>query len=372
MNSLAKNVKYAPANITGINSRNNKEVSTYIFTYLQNKKKDSIGTYKNYKRYFSEFFMYTCNKELNKLTWDDIFNIRFDQAQDFHSNEKDKNIDTAQQKMFVIKKLWKNLFLTNKSINPNRKLDLDIMEFEKISKEKLNKTHYATLNSKEMDLLFEHALTYKRKPLTRKMFFEFLYIVGCRESVAKGRNGKGVKWTDIRRKEDSNAGIKVWVVGLEDKGFKDKGKTVEKSISDSFYNKLLQLKEESSSEYVFDLNINTFLDTFNDFREKYNLKTKDGRKVCIHSIKRASGILTQETFNDINITRLQLQHSSSDMTMTYIEDAQYTKQASYMLGKDIDLNAFDDLSKEELLDLIKNGGRSVQIKFLDEMESRVN
>lgn len=357
MNNLAiENVNHAPVGGNNVVGINNSEASACIFTYLEDRKKKSIDTYSSYKRYFSEFFMFTCNKQINELTWNDIFQITFNKTDEFYRNEKNKNINSAQQKMFAIKKLWEKLYHLNRHVNPNKNIDLDVIIFEK---ENIDNNHYATLNSKEVNLLFEHSLTYEYKPKTRYLFFKFLYTMGCRESVAKGKGGKGVKWADIIRKEDGNTEINVWVMK-----FHDKGKLVEKAMHDNFYNELLKLKgTESFSEYVFDLNINTLLDTFNDFRDKYNLKTKNGRDVAVHSLKRSTGKLVQSVFNDPEITRKHLQHSNLNMTSTYIDDEEYTDQASYMLGEEIDFNVFRDLSKDELLGLIENCERGIQLKL---------
>jgi hypothetical protein len=299
--------------------------------------------------------MFICNKQINELIWSDIFNITYFKVEEYYKYLLNKNINTAQQKMWAIKKLWDKLYFIN------RDLKSDMLKFEK---KKFEKIHYATLNDKEMQLLFEFSESYDYKPMTRKLFFEFLYIVGCRESVAKGKKGKGVKWSDITRNEDSKTGIKVWVVK-----FFDKGKWIEKSINDDFYNKLIQLKgTESLSEFVFDLNINTLVNTFNDFKEKYNLQTKNGRDVTIHSIKRATGKLVHGIFKDPDITMKHLQHGSFEMTKNYLDEDSYTDQASYMLGKNVDMDFFKNLSKDELLKLIDNGGQEIKLKLYYQWE----
>ena len=350
MNNLAlSNVNVAPAPIAPVNvvGINNNSASVKIQNYLEDKKRKSESTYKAYNRYYKELFMFTCNKKINEVTWEDIFNITYSKVDEFKSHLLNIGVkpNYVNQKLFACKSLWEKLY------HIDRNVDMRVFDFEE---EDYEETNFASLNESEINLLFDLCDTYNYKPLTRRMFFEFLYYIGSRKNVPLE-----LKWDDIQNRYDNKSGLNVWVIR-----YKDKGKWVEKAINDDFYSKIFKLKEESFGEKVFQINSNTINDTFKDFRDKYDLHEKNGKRVVIHSIKKASGWLVQNTFNDIAKTQKHLQHqNNSTTTKIYINDEDYTDQASYLIGKDIDVNFFKSLDEGVLLQLIENCGRDVQMKI---------
>jgi len=336
-------------NSTPVVGINNDNVSVKILSYLNEKKRKSINTYDAYLRYYTEFFMFTCNKQISQLTWNDIFNITYSKIDEYKEHLLNSNVKSyyVNQKLFACKALWEKLY------HINRNVDLRVLDFEE---EDFEPNNYAALNDNEMNLLFEFAETsgYKKGKYTKRMFFEFLYYMGCRKNVALE-----LKWNDIQTRYDHNTGLNVWTIK-----FKDKGKYITKAINNDFYERILKLKEENKGEKVFHLAKETFEKTFNDFRTKYNLEMKDGKRVTIHSIKKASGWMVQNTFGDLNKTKLHLQHSNPSTTANiYVNVENYTDQASYLIGKNIDMDFFKELSKDELLGLIEMCGKDVQLKM---------
>ena len=343
MNNL--NIAPAQVNVVGIN---NNSASVKIQNYLEEKKRKSESTYKAYLRYYKEFFMFACNKQINKITWENIFSITYNKVDEFKSYLLNKGVKPAyvNQKLYACKSLWEKLY------HIDRNVDIRVFDFEE---EDYEEQSYATLNEKEMNNLFEMCETYDYKPLTRRLFFEFLYYIGCRKNVPLE-----LEWDNIQNRYDNKSGLNVWVVR-----FKDKGKWVEKAINDDFYNKIVTLKgTESLNKKVFQINSNTIQDTFDNFRDKYKLHEKNGKRVVIHSIKKASGWLVQNTFGDIAKTQRHLQHeNNSTTTKIYINDEDYTDQASYLIGKNIDIDFFKGLDKDVLLQVIEKCGKDVQMKI---------
>jgi len=342
----------------------NTEASVKILNFLKDKKRKSENTYKNYNRYYSEFFVFVCNKQISEITWEDIFKVTYEDIDNYkrYLINKGDSGNYINQKIFACKALWKKLHTFNHDVNYTEVFDFEREEFEVVN--------FAALNDKEVELLLNFMDSQKYKPKTKYMFFEFLYIVGCRKNVALE-----LTWNDIVRRHDNKKGIDVWVVSFKDQKFKDKGKRVNKAINDDLYVKLIELKEcgESTGDKVFDLSKETFEDVFTKFQDKYNLHEKDGKKVCIHSIKKASGWLVQNTFGDINKTRKHLCHESIELTAkTYIGDEDYCDQASYLIGKNVDKDFFKELDKDTLISLIENSGKDVQMRLYYEYEKMMN
>lgn len=341
-------------NLAPVVGINNQEAGHRILMYLEERKRTSENTYKNYLRYYTEFFYFACNKEINQLIWEDIFKIDNGMIGDyklFLLNKGDAP-NYVNQKLFAGKALWDKLFELNHNI--------DRLVF-KFAEEKTKDNTFASLDHKEMELLFDFMDKESYKPLTKRLFFEFLYIVGSRKNVAID-----LKWNQITRKRDFSNDMDIWVIG-----YPDKGKDIEKAINDDFYNKLLQLKEsgESTGDKVFDLNKDTFEAVFRKFQDEYNLKEKNGKKVCIHSIKKASGWLVQNTFGDINKTRKHLQHKNMQLTAyNYLGSENYSEQASFLIGKEITNDFLNEMTKEELITLIEKCGKDTLMKLYYEKE----
>jgi site-specific recombinase XerD len=160
--------------------------------------------------------MFVCNKEINQITWQDILSITYTHIYNFKHYLLDKgSANYTNQKILACKGLWKQLYAFNR--------DVDTTIFN-LQEEKFEPNNYASLNANEMELLFNFMEHDHYKPHTKRMFFEFLYVVGCRKNVALE-----LTWDQIKRKHDSKKGIDVWVVH-----FHDKGKWVDKSINDDF------------------------------------------------------------------------------------------------------------------------------------------
>jgi hypothetical protein len=71
----------------------------------------------------------------------------------------------------------------------------------------------------------------------------------------------------------------------------------------------------------------------------------------------------------LNRTRKHLQHKNIQLTATtYIGDEDYTDQASYLIGKHIDMDFFKDLDKDTLLALIEAAGKDTIMKLYYEHE----
>jgi integrase len=297
--------------------------------------------------------MNTCGKKIEQLTWGDILSINYNTVDNFKRfliNKGDGG-NYINQKLYSCKALWKKLHYINRDV------DMETFEFEE---EEYEKKTYATLNETEMNLLFDYVSTKEYKPLTRRLFFEFLYNVGCRKEVANT-----IQWKNIIKQRDNKYNIDVYVLK-----YKDKGKWIEKAIHDDFYNKLIQLKNtESKGKFIFDISIETLENDFDEFKRKYDIGSKNGKQVCIHSIKKGAGQKVQNAFGDINLTSKFLQHKNVNMTADiYLGDENYCEQASYMISKNINVDMFAELDKDTLIKIISNSGTDVMFRLYTEYE----
>lgn len=324
-----------------------------IHLFMEKKKRKSDNTYDAYGRYYNEFFQFTVGKKLEYITWNDILQITYTKVEEYQEHElaKGNQENTCNQKLFAIKKLWESLHRHNNNVS------LDVLDFEPLDSKD---NSYAILTTDEVELLLEFAKC-KYKGNVQSMVFEFLFVVGCRKEMPF------VLTRDmITKNYDYNSGKNAWVIK-----YKEKGKYVEKSITDEFYEKLIVVCEEGS-EKIFNISDKTIEKTFDEFRKEYGLKEKNGKKVVIHSIKKASGLAVYKATGDLVKTKDHMQHDHIDMTSRiYLDSSQnYCSQGSYMLGETIGTDIFENMTKEELIQLIGECGSDVIRRMKYIMDNR--
>ena len=326
-----------------------------IQNYIDSIRKQSENTYENYLPRFKNFFMKVINKELHSIKWEDIFSITFSDVEDYQKYllvEKENIEYTVDQKLFTIKGLWDYLYKHNNNVNK------DVLDFVELYNKDTDENSWGTLLSEELDLLFKFAETRGRTGKIQRAYFEFLYDIACRKSVPLK-----MKWSQVKRGYDFKSKQKVWLVC-----YTEKGKKVEKAIRDEWYDKLASIRKEGSDE-VFNIGKSTIENTFEAFREKYNLFERNNKRIVIHSIKKAAGQRGWDVTHDPKLVQEYMQHSDFNTTMNIYNNRKdnYTEQLSYKLGFDIDINEFKDLSKEELISLIEKCDKNIMYALYNKM-----
>lgn len=336
--------------LSNVQSLNNNTAYNVIYNFMEKNKKNSENTYDSYQRYYNEFFRFVIGKDLWSVTWDDILRITYTDVENYQIhmlNEKGWKENTCNQKLFAVKKLWDTLNRHNNNVN------LGVLNFEELNAED---NSYASLTTEEVDSLIEFAKTNtksKAKGIIQSGVFEFLYIVGCRKEVPFD-----LTRDMITRCFDFQAQKEVWVIK-----FKDKGKIVQKGINDDYYDRLIALSEMGKDKNkIFNVSMKTVENTFDSFRAKYNLYEKNGKKVVIHSIKKASGwSVYNTTGGDMQKTKDHMQHESMELTSkTYLDSKNnFSSQGSYLLSREVSIDMLSELSQEDLLMVINKCGKDI-------------
>ena len=347
-----QNVSLQNVSLHNVRTLNSNTCYSVIYNFMKKKRDRSENTYKSYVRYYNEFFNFMCGKDVLSVDWDDILNVTYSHVEKYQMymrNDKGFSANTCNQKLFALKSLWDNLNRHNNDIN------LSVFNFEELDAED---NSYASLTREEVDSLIRFAED-KYKGDIQSLMFEFLFVVGCRKNVLFTLTKDMVV-----RNHDFSVGKDVWVVK-----YKDKGKVVEKAISDDFHAKIISCYE-SGVDKVFNVSHKTFERTFESFRNHYGLYEKNGKKVTIHSIKKTSGWSVYKMTNDINATKEHMQHKNIETTSRIYLDGKdnYCSQGSYMLGNDITADEFSNMSKEELLRVLDMCGKDVLNRFKFEVE----
>jgi integrase len=306
---------------------------------------DSENSRTTYENHYRQMFMFICHKEMENIIWDDIQNITIEQVKMYRDNlKKQYKNNTINQKMFACKALWDELF-------ENGRVNKNVFNLRKI-KLKEKKNSHGSLTEKEMDLLLDFCLNHeKQKPVTKMLYFKFLYITGLRKNIAQS-----IMVDDIIRKVDIQKQEEVWVIDKE-----DKGKDREVSIRDTFYNELYKnyINEKETWGYkdnkLFHINDDTIDSVLERFCKYYNID-KITRNITQHSIKSASGDRVFNRTGDIKITAKHLGHDNIQTSYDHYlgKNDNYTEQPSYSLDNDYSYDMLEGLGDNTILKLIKN------------------
>ncbi len=335
-------------NVVGFKTGNAYES---IELFLESNADRSKDTEKNYRSWISQFFMFTRNKSLNEVTWNDIQSIQYRDSLMFRKhliNDINNSSRTANTKMAGIKSLFEFITKVNKDI----KIDTDVVDLKPLAENKNN--GWGSLTEDEWKALLEYCSNEKRKPVEKRTYFEMVIITAARTSALLD-----MTFNDIKERTDHQTGTIVKVIEME-----DKGKFIQKPISDETYEKLMSLKTLTTkdSDKIINVSSKTLAKTLSDFCEWYGIDAK-GRRIVLHSLKKASLDLTfKNTGGNLLKTAKQANHSGINLIYdTYVgKNSSLTEAPSYsMLNKDENLEALEGLSKEELLALIKKSGKWV-------------
>lgn len=320
------------------------KIDSFLNTY------ESTNTRNAYKNYYNIMFMYLCGKELSDLTIDDVKSIEIVDVKRFREHLRYKyKVNTINQIVFACKALFSS-FKEDGMIHDN---SFDIAKIKTKQKE----VHYGSLTADELNGLYEYCLTLK-KGMTKKLYFEFLATVTCRKTVAQE-----LKFENIKRKRNKKTNTEYWVVDVY-----DKTDEVNRAITDEFYDRIKSNFDsyewyDQKKGYVFNLENKTLDKTLKDYCEYAGID-RVGRNIVQHSIKSSGLDMIQDTFGDINITAKAAGHKNIQTAYNnYIgKNVDYSQQPSILLGTDYDFDKLGELSKDELINVIKLCGRNSMIK----------
>lgn len=348
-------LEIARKNVTGFKI---DSVDSAIKLFLEEKKLKSENTAKNYKIHIEEFLMYCLGKTSN-IKWEEILSITYNDVLLFRNhllNNKQLSPRSINSKMGALRTFYKHLYKINKDI------DLDVMNIDPLPEGKKEDRAWGTLTEDEVQKLYKFCEKEYYKPVTKRMFFETAIVTALRKEALLS-----MTWDDIQQKQDKS-GAMVWTICVRDKG----GKYDYNPITDEFYNRLLQVKQENdvNDNKVFQINEKTLVKTLKDFCKANNID--DDRRITLHSLKSASGaIVYKATGGDIVATSKHLHHSQINTTYQHYvgKFTNLTLKPSYsVFGKQVSIKDLEKYSKEELLEAIAKSGTSTIREILSHLK----
>lgn len=298
---------------------------------------NSLATEKNYDIRVREFFQLILGKKVEFLTADEIRSIKKRVVQMEYIDKlilRGNSFNTIETKLNSVASFYGELMANDIMVNP------------KTLKSNLPKdvTHHDALTKEELDSLFEFMKNEKELGIQKYLLVKMLFTTANRKTATVGLTSEcGMSWNEnFISRRDVNTGEDIVVVRVMDKG----NKWSEKPISDEFYEELQQIND--GREHVFSMNPKTLSRSLERFSKKL------GRKITPHSLKATAITYGYAMTRDIELCRQLGGHKSITTTEGYLnEEKSLVNQLSYRSSKPMDFSRLNELTHDELKELIK-------------------
>lgn len=313
------------------------------------------STAEAYERDIKRFFDVMWGKKLDQLEIEDLYILpsHIEKFQTylinmgFRSNTVDRNINAVrslynyfEENEYRYKYEYEQgktewVYITSKIFKGIKRVDVD------------DKTSYGIFAHEEMMKMIELAKTLDNGE-TKSLAIELASVTSFRlEAVSN------ITKSNFFFKNNT------WVARVYEK----KAENI-KAIRTDLYERLMANTGER--ENLFDFTSRTLQRTIDTLIDMMGLDKKE-RNLTFHSIKKY-GIneVAMMTKGDMKAISLQGNHASFETTMkyylAYTED--YSKMPCLMIGQPIDTTPFQELDKEQLLNLFMSASRSTQYELL--------
>lgn len=329
-------------NVVQLNNNENKNVWSTIHTYLLRKGQDSENTRKTYERAIRDFFKTMRNKELEELLEEDLVFTK-EQAERYQVSLKEHyKGTTVNNSITAIKECYEKL--------EDNGFDVKASWFKLDRYDEHDKESYGSLTHDEVCKIIE-LVSDTRKGYEKALLVRLAYATAFRkESLLQA------KWTDIINIDGQ------WYMKVLGKG----NKWSHKKLTTDLYDSLMEHKERMGKEKIFELTDKTVNKMMSYIREHMDF---GDRKIVFHSLKKAS-------LNEINIITggdlkaIQAHGDHADIRTTlndYLDKKKIEDLVAVDVNAHVPVEKFDELSKDELVSLIKGMDRNTQIKLLQKL-----
>lgn len=330
-------------NVVQLNGKGeNKDPYATIHTYLTRKGQDSANTRDTYGRHIRDFFKTMRNKEVEELVEADlIFDKKQIKAYQVALKEQYKG-STVNNTMTALKECYDQLQEDGFAV--------DVAWFNVERYDEHDSESWDAFTHEEV-LQIINLLSKTRKGREKSLLVRLAYATAFRkESILS------LKFSDIT---DING---IWFIKTLGKG----NKWSHKKLSDDLYAEIMDFKEEVQREKIFTLTHKTVNKMMNYIRE--NIDFGD-RRIVFHSFKKASiEEVNTITGGDLKAMQAHGDHSNATTTVNnYLAKKKLEDLVTVDVSNHVPVEKFEELSKEELLELLKKTDRNTQIKLLREM-----
>lgn len=328
--------------VVQFNPKNDKNVWACLKTFLDRIEQNSKNTRDTYERAIRDFFKEMRNKDIENLVEEDLIFTK-PQIETYQVNlRKSFKSTTVNNRISALKKCYTKL--------EDYGFDVKASWFVLDRYKEYDKESYDPMTHEEI-IQAINLVSSTRKGFEKGLLIRMAYATAFRrESLLE------LKWTDLVNREG------IWFVKTLGKG----NEWDYKKISNDLYDELMKQKELIGGEKIFQLTKKTVNRMMNYIRE--NIDFGD-RVITFHSFKKSS-INEVALITNYDLKAMQRQGNHANVATT-LNDYMAQKSLDDLVIVDVNYHVpvekFDELSKEELVSLIKSADRSIQIKLLQKL-----
>lgn len=330
--------------VVQFNPKNDKNVWACLKTFLDRIEQNSKNTRDTYERAIRDFFKAMRNKDIENLVEEDLIFTK-PQIETYQVNLRKRfKSTTVNNRISALKKCYTKL--------EDYGFDVKASWFVLDRYKEYDKESYDPMTHEEI-IQAINLVSSTRKGFEKGLLIRMAYATAFRrESLLE------LKWTDLVNREG------IWFVKTLGKG----NEWDYKKISNDLYDELMKQKELIGGEKIFQLTKKTVNRMMNYIRE--NIDFGD-RIITFHSFKKSS-INEVALITNYDLKAMQRQGNHANVATT-LNDYMAQKSLDDLVIVDVNYHVpvekFDELSKEELVSLIKSADRSIQIKLLQKLEA---
>lgn len=322
--------------------RENHNVFETIHTFLTRKGQNSNNTMVTYERSIRDFFRTMQNKELEQLVENDlIFSKKQIESYQVALRNQYKGV-TVNNSITALRECYKRLESNGFSVSASW---FDLERYDES-----DSTKYDTLSNEEVIQIL-NMISNTRKGFEKALLIRLAYATAFRKASLLS-----LKWTDI---VEINSIKYIKTIG--------KGNVPShKKLSKELYEELMTHKENSNSDKIFQLTDKTVQKMMDKIRSSFDFGE---RHIVFHSFKKASiNEVNLISGGDIKMMQAHGDHSNANTTLNYyLADKLLDDLVVVDINTNIPVEKFDEMSKEELVNMLKSSNRTIQIQLLQQL-----
>lgn len=331
------------ANVIQLNVEDDKNVWGCLDTFLTRVGQNSKNTRNTYERAIRDFFMDMRGKKIENLVERDLIFTK-NQVESYQVKLKEKfKGTTVNTKMSALKKTYMKFedygfdvratWFDVDRYSEHEKVSYDSMTFDEVMK--------------AIELIKE-----TRKGEEKALFIEMAFVTAFRKESLKT-----ISMNSIYKHNDGE-----YVVEVIDKGNRKSKNKISKDLYERLYS-FAKSEEKGLDESIFVLTNKTIRGMMDYIRENIDFGK---RRIVFHSLKKASiEEVALQTGYDLKAMQAQGHHASVQTTLDhYMSKKTVDDMQAVDMYNEAPVEEFESMSKEELVEMLNNAPRDIQIKLL--------
>lgn len=331
------------AKVIQLNVEDDKNVWGCLDTFLTRVGQNSKNTRNTYERAIRDFFMDMRGKKIEDLVEKDLIFTK-NQVESYQVRLKEKfKGTTVNTKMSALKKTYMKFEDYGFDV---RATWFDVDRYSEHEKESYDSMTFDEV-MKAIELIKE-----TRKGEEKALFIEVAFVTAFRKESLKT-----ISMNSIYKHNDGE-----YVVEVIDKGNKKSKNKISKDLYERLYS-FAKSEGKGLDESIFVLTNKTIRGMMDHIRENIDFGK---RRIVFHSLKKASiEEVALQTGYDLKAMQAQGHHASVQTTLDhYMTKKTVDDMQAVDMYSEAPVEEFELMSKEELVEMLNNAPRDIQIKLL--------